>query len=159
MKFIYENDVTVLLEECVLSHFVKYRQIADSDLEAGGQLYIKKGSDRNIFSICCATGPKKEDKRNRCSFIPNRRSENLEIKEYYRKGFDFVGDWHTHPEDEPIPSKIDIKSAQNCIRKSNKLFLNCFVMIIVGRADFPDGLSVSLHNRDADRFLKPSIEI
>ncbi len=158
MKFIYENGVTVLLEDCVLSHFSKYRQISDSGLEAGGQLYIRKGSDRNIFSICCATGPKKKDKRGWSFFFPNRQLENLEIGKYYKKGFDFVGDWHTHPEDKPIPSKTDIKSVRDRFFKSIHS-LDYFVMIIVGRADFPDGLSVSLHNRDADRFLKPSIEI
>jgi integrative and conjugative element protein (TIGR02256 family) len=68
----------------------------------------------------------------------------MEIKSCFSDGLHFVGDWHTHPEGEPTPSSVDIKSMEDCFKKSSHQ-LEAFMMVIVGQAKFPKGLWVSLH--------------
>ena len=58
----------------------------------------------------------------------------------------YLGDWHTHPEREPSPSSWDLESMEDCFKKSRHQ-LKAFVMVIVGRAAFPEGLWVSLHDK------------
>jgi hypothetical protein len=57
-----------------------------------------------------------------------------------------VGDWHTHPEALPGPSGLDIASISDSVRKSTHA-LNGFLLVIVGQAEPPDGLLVSVHDR------------
>lgn len=158
MKFT-DGKVIVQFEDNVLLHFEEYRQMECSDLEAGGQLFIKNINNKKELLICKATGPKKSDARGIRFFDINMRLAKIEIKRYYEKGLYFVGDWHTHPQDEPVPSSLDIESIQDCCTKSEPsrdFKVNFLVMVIVGRADFPDGLSVSLNYKKKHIILKPT---
>lgn len=68
----------------------------------------------------------------------------------HRKGFHFVGDWHTHPEPVPTPSKFDKKTINEAVAKSRHN-LQSFVMVIVGSGCLPAGLHVSF-NTARDHF-------
>ena len=92
----------------------------------------------------------------RFSFRPNRAAEQREIDNRHKKGLHFVGDWHTHPEDIPQPSHLDISSMQETVAKSIHS-LNGFLMVIVGTKEFPDALSVSLCDGKTICFLKPAL--
>lgn len=93
-----------------------------------------------------ATGPNATDRRGWSWFMPDQVKQNVEIKRLFQAGLHFVGDWHTHPETNPHPSKWDLESMQDCFKKSRHE-LKAFLMVIVGRRDFPKGLWVSLHDR------------
>jgi integrative and conjugative element protein (TIGR02256 family) len=86
--------------------------------------------------------------------VPDRWAEQREIDERFSKGLHFIGDWHTHPEDRPQPSPIDINSTGDGVRRSRHS-LRGFVMVIVGRIDFPDGLHVAIHDGDHSHVLCP----
>ena len=90
------------------------------------------------------------------SFIPNRFAERREIKEYFKSGFHYVGDWHTHPELYPTPSRTDVTSFQDMFSKSHHK-LASFIMIIVGTAPQPAGLFVALCNDKGTDKLRPSV--
>ncbi len=157
MKFT-NGKITVRFEDSVLHHFIEHRQMECSDLEAGGQLFIKNISNKKELLICEATGPRKADARGVRFFSPDKILARMEIEEYYKKGLYFVGDWHTHPQNEPVPSKLDIESIQDCCAKSDpakKFKVNFLVMVIIGRADFPEGLSVSLNYKKKHILLEP----
>lgn len=59
-------------------------------------------------------------------------------------GLDYVGDWHTHPEDVPTPSSDDLLSIAEVVRRSTH-HLPGFLLLIVGRKPFPNGLWASFH--------------
>lgn len=43
----------------------------------------------------------------------------------------YIGEWHTHPEDNPTPSLVDLRSIKE-IAKTGDLPINAVVLIIVG---------------------------
>lgn len=150
MQFTDGKTITIRFEEGVIACFDRHRQIKSSDAEAGGQLFARYGDGEVL--ICKATGPKENDKRGRFFFFPNRKSERAEILKNHEDGLHFIGDWHTHPEVIPKPSSDDFASIQNCYRES-KHSLKYFIMVIIGTSEFPQGLSVSIHNDTEAIFL------
>ena len=63
----------------------------------------------------------------------------------HAKGFHYVGDWHTHPDPFPVPSDRDLDSISECMKRSRH-DLSAFIMIIVGTAELPKALHVSVHD-------------
>jgi len=133
----------IYLGESVLQHFHKYRQTRWHHREAGGQLFARIiGMDIRVEDV---TGPRRADWRTRFSYVPNRRAEQAEIRARHAHGLHYVGDWHTHAEDRPTPSRRDIESVRDCFAKSTHS-LRAFVLVIVGTDAPPSGLHVSLHD-------------
>jgi integrative and conjugative element protein (TIGR02256 family) len=97
--------------------------------------------------VAVATGPDGADRRSRFGFRPDRTREQREIHDLHARGFDYLGDWHTHPEDAPEPSPRDLASIDDIVRRSTH-HLPGFLLCIVGRASFPAGLWLSFHARD-----------
>ena len=128
----------------VVAHFVKHRQQGKIKTEIGGQLFAQ--FVKNEARVIRVTGPNSTDKRGWAWFRPDQRNQNAEIKRLFEDGLHFAGDWHTHPEREPKPSSWDLESMEDCFKKSRHQ-LKAFVMVIVGQAEFPKGLWVSLHDR------------
>jgi integrative and conjugative element protein (TIGR02256 family) len=91
-----------------------------------------------------ATGPRTTDLRKRGSYIPDRAAEQAEITDRTATDLVWVGDWHTHPEDRPRPSELDIASIVECAERSSH-DLNGLLLIVVGRGEPPDGLHVAMY--------------
>jgi integrative and conjugative element protein (TIGR02256 family) len=126
----------------VLDAFYNFRQIHDES-EAGGLLFAK--FDFPTIRIAAATTPHKTDQRWKTLFVPNRFLQRLTINTHFKKGDHFVGEWHTHPEPNPTPSKLDVKSMREAFLKSNHE-LNYFIMVIVGNRSDSLVLWVSAHD-------------
>lgn len=144
-----EVEWELCIEPAVLQRFAEHRQLASRAPEVGGQLFA--AFEKYRVRITQVTGPREADRRSRFSFFPDRRMENREIKQRFGTGLHFVGDWHTHPEPRPTPSRVDLASMADCFRRSQHT-LSYFIMIIVGQQDGPAGLWVSLH--DANRSIR-----
>jgi integrative and conjugative element protein (TIGR02256 family) len=135
---------SLTISDAAMQHFSSRRQRKIWNRESGGQLFAEiVGVDIVITTV---TGPRRSDRRSRFSYRPNRRLEQIEIDRQFANGLHYVGDWHTHPEPYARPSGEDLKSMSECVQKSRHR-LNSFVLIIVGTAEVPDGLHVSLHTR------------
>ncbi len=132
-------------------HLLRYRQCTRRHLEAGGQLYAV--FDRGTITLEKATGPHRSDKRYGTAFIPNRAAERREIRRLFMKGLHYVGDWHTHPQVFPKPSRVDLHNFSEIVRLSRHE-LNGFILVIVGTAAPPQGLYVTIC--DGTNFFKLS---
>lgn len=140
----------VIITDAVLATMDHFRQTRPRDKEAGGQLFAQfDGVDTIIIE---ATPPKILDRRTRYTFKPNRWLQQREISERHRRGYHFVGDWHTHPEPIPHPSQDDIRNMRECFCCSRH-DLRAFIMVIVGTMPVPEGLYVALIERNAVRQL------
>lgn len=137
-----DSGQKLVLRASVLRTFRYHRQGRLFGRESGGQLFAGY-DDAETIDVQEATPPRRGDARSRHSLIPDRRAEASEIAERYRRGLHFVGDWHTHPQSRPLPSQTDILNVQAAFL-SSRHHLNAFVMIVVGRCPFPDGLFVAL---------------
>jgi integrative and conjugative element protein (TIGR02256 family) len=134
----------VRIEETALATFGAHRQTRFYHREAGGQLFGHVG---RMWTVAVATGPGKADQRWRFAFRPDRAREQREIHELHARGFDYLGDWHTHPEDAPEPSPRDLTSIGDIVKQSTH-HLPGFLLCIVGRTSFPTGLWLSFHTPD-----------
>jgi len=136
----------VVLEGPVVQHLEAHRQITKHHREAGGQLFATfAGGDVVIRE---ATGPRRTDQRTRTSYCADRKAEQREILEHHQRGLHYVGDWHTHPSEQPTPSQLDYLSIQESVRKSNH-DLEAFVLIVVGTLPLLEGLHVSVNTADS----------
>lgn len=143
---------SIELSASVLAHFEKHKQHRWHSCEAGGQLFAYSDNSK-ITKILDATGPRRTDRRSFISYIPDRNSERIEIAERYTHGLHFVGDWHTHRQLMPSPSFTDDRSMRDLVRLSTHELAG-FIMVIVGQAEFPQGLHVSFHTKTKSTILK-----
>jgi integrative and conjugative element protein (TIGR02256 family) len=139
-----------------LATFDAHRQRRFYQREAGGQLFARVRDDD--WEIVAATGPRSRDRRGRFSFWPHRASEQKEIFEHHALGLDYVGDWHTHPQDKPTPSPDDLSSITEIVRRSTH-HLPGFLLMIVGRDPYPEGLLASFHSIEGVRQTAENIRI
>jgi integrative and conjugative element protein (TIGR02256 family) len=145
-----DSGQTLVLSPKALKVFSKYRQVDQSQPESGGLLLAR--FDLPLVRVEVATSPQSGDNRSRFLFVSDEHSRRATVRKYFRKGFHFIGEWHTHPQRDPSPSGLDVDSMKDLFRQSVHE-LNYFVMVIVGNRN--DGLSlwVSLHNSTEIRRL------
>jgi integrative and conjugative element protein (TIGR02256 family) len=139
------GQISLRIGGLALATFDAHRQRRFYQREAGGQLFARISN--NHWEIVTATGPRSRDRRSRFLFWPHRASEQEEIFAQHALGLDYVGDWHTHPEDTPTPSSHDLASITEIVRRSTH-HLPGFLLLIVGRRSFPGGLWASFHSID-----------
>lgn len=131
---IHGGKFSISVDDACLSELEKRRQLGRSP-ERGGQLFaeIVDGDVRIVLASDV------DGKRSRFSFLPYRWREQREIAKEFKRGLHYVGDWHTHPEEVPRPSGFDVEKILGVYRESDHE-LPFLVMLIVGRAPFPEGL-------------------
>jgi integrative and conjugative element protein (TIGR02256 family) len=102
------NDGLIIVTSAVLRQINRHRQITAEDHEAGGILLgARRG--RHI-DITFATTPKRGDRGSRAGFhrlSPFHQSFAIRAWRRLCRKLDYVGEWHTHPERNPSPSRID----------------------------------------------------
>lgn len=146
-----DSGQTLVLARTVIEHLDRYRQSGGCSREAGGQLFARFNG--GTVRVVRATGPRSTDRRSRVSFWPDRLAERLEIRRLFGVGLNYVGDWHTHPEIVPRPSRTDIESFTEMFRKSHHRLAG-FVIVIRGTASLPEGLFVGICNESGCRALR-----
>ena len=128
------------ISKIVLNVFNKYIQDDEQSPESGGIVTGKIYDD--LIEILNCSEPSDLDTSSRYNFnrsfktAQNFINERFEIsngKEVY------LGEWHTHPEDIPTPSKTDINSFTKTIKK-NRLNSKVHFMIIIGRVSIYIGI-------------------
>lgn len=148
------SDQIIVVTDPVLDHFERHQQRTAVCREAGGQLFARLEAG-GVVQIGRATGPRRMDRRGRRFFSLNRWAARREIRRMSKLGWHFVGDWHTHPEERPRPSGLDVRSVQEIFVKSRHS-LQSLVLVIVGTDEFPYGLFVALVTSDAVHELQPT---
>lgn len=105
--------------------------------EDGGQLFgeFKDG----ICRVVLVTGAHKSAIRGRCSFCLPFKVEQQEIDTKFSKELHYLGDWHTHPQELPIPSSQD-KTVIRKIFKDSEHDLLCMFLLVLGTSHFPEGI-------------------
>jgi integrative and conjugative element protein (TIGR02256 family) len=133
----------LIFTNAVITFMFQFCQMQKRQSESGGQLFAKITPKTIIVAV--ATGPNQRDFRHRFSFIPNKKRLAGEIKAYFAKGYHYVGDWHTHPQEFPKPSWLDKRSMRICFIKSRHE-LDHFILVVIGRVAAPEGIGVCLIN-------------
>lgn len=100
----------VKITEDVLKIIEKYKQFDKASNEAGGVLVGRFISNSNNIVIDYISTPMKDDIRQRRFFNRKRKEHQAFVDKYWDESigaFNYIGEWHTHPESIPRPSSID----------------------------------------------------
>lgn len=136
-----DEDGFVLVEDRVLRVIARHRQLQGGTPESGGILLgYRRGPHLHVAE---ATAPLESDKASRTRFFRSAAPHQQAALTRWRESggtMDYVGEWHTHPECNPVPSMIDTHGWEQIsgTRKAPMLF------VIVGTQDrFWIGLSTA----------------
>jgi integrative and conjugative element protein (TIGR02256 family) len=134
---------TVHLLPAVTEVFGAHRQMKWWQRESGGMLFARI-ENKDIF-IVEATPPQKQDIRSRFGFTISKAEAQAKIDTKHAAGLHYLGEWHTHPEAVPTPSRRDEATMSSRVRQSSHQ-LNGFIFAIVGHGEFPAALAVLAHD-------------
>ena len=134
MKTIFFNNRIILhIEDSVLNQIFKYAQVGPTDLESGGILLGKCYKNQKEYIISDISEPSVLDKRTRFSFIRSKKHAQTIINKTWDEtnGFvNYMGEWHTHPEDHPSPSLIDRNLMREIASDGSAVFPHIFLLIL-----------------------------
>lgn len=131
------NPIMVRMSKELILAMSSFIQDDNKKPESGGILigyYQEKGS----YIITDFTQPKNGDKQSRYEFIRSKKNAQKVLLALFKESDGkkiYLGEWHTHPEDNPTPSGTDISSIINRIKK-DRINSETIFMIIFGRKSF-----------------------
>jgi integrative and conjugative element protein (TIGR02256 family) len=128
---------TVTLVAAVTKTFAAFVQTGQNDSEAGGVLLGRLILDSSDVIIDVASRPHSEDKRSRFFFWRSNKPAQRRVIEAWQESSgtqNYLGEWHTHPEDVPTPSCVDIQNWKRLVKRS-KFEQEFLLFIIVGRRE------------------------
>ncbi len=126
------DESLVVISTEVANILLSYRQISDSSLESAGVLIGERRGAHIVLKDL--SEPSRWDIRSR--FMVDRVSLHHQkaVDDAFKKSdgeWQYLGEWHTHPEDVPKPSMMDCTSWHKSLKSELPL-----ILIIVGRTHF-----------------------
>lgn len=143
MEYIY-RDIKLILKKPVVEIFNEYGK-KNSKNEIGGVLIGKIYPE--YITIEKLTKPSKLDKSTKLSFIRSKKSAQRKINKNWKNSngtLIYLGEWHTHPSINPIPSQQDIKMISESL-KYTVMEIDFLFLIILGLNNF---LWIGIQNQD-----------
>lgn len=134
------------------SNLHAFRQ-AEGTNEAGGILLGREFIDQAVI-VEEVTTPTAGDKTGPTWFERCRETAQQKVNEAWeRSGGEliYIGEWHTHPEENPLPSPRDRVMIRNMFRQT-KMEIDFLILIIVGTMD----VWIGIENGRSLRQLSPS---
>ncbi len=128
---------TVTFSAGALTTFASFVQSGRDDPEAGGILLGRLILNTDDVIVDQATEPVPDDKRLRFFFWRSNKPAQQRVIDAWNGSSgtqNYLGEWHTHPEDVPTPSCVDIQNWKRILKKSR--FEQEFLLFtIVGRRE------------------------
>jgi integrative and conjugative element protein (TIGR02256 family) len=112
-----------------------HRQLHARDPESGGLLLGRLISGTEDVVIDFVSRPSGADRATRFRFFRARRPAQQRVTDAWHESLGtrvYLGEWHTHPEDDPTPSCIDRRNWRRIVKRAQ--FEQPFLFfVIVGR--------------------------
>ncbi|WP_407572393.1 Mov34/MPN/PAD-1 family protein [Deinococcus altitudinis] len=124
------------VEEQVLSTAWSFAQHMPRATEAGGMLIGHQPQDTTDLVLDRLTIPQPTDQRSRFRFRRSQEAHQELLDLYWMASArtrTYLGEWHTHPEDVPVPSAIDRKSWKKALAETVAFHRMGLLFMIVGR--------------------------
>src|SRR5689334_15880296 len=115
MRFRRRNGGLVLITDTALGPLSRFVQRESSAAEAGGVLLGRLIREADDVIVDEATAPTTDDRRSRYGFWRARpKAQDRVTRAWHESGAtrNYLGEWHTHPEDDPVPSDTDTRNWQ-----------------------------------------------
>lgn len=136
MKFARPNGGIVEFNKTAAELINRYRQLNKNDAEAGGMLLGRLISESRDLVVDEVTEPTKLDLKGRFYFIRRRRAAQRRVNKAWAESngtLNYLGEWHSHPEDDPTPSQVDIENWHR-IGSEARFEQDFLLFAIVGRS-------------------------
>lgn len=137
METIYiMEDLSLIIEQSAYSFLWRYVQENGYGLEHGGILAGTMNPLKHQITVTDVTTPFERDKQTRYSFKRAVQGHQAAMDKIWQSSDHrktYLGEWHTHNEDVPIPSYVDVRNWKE-ISKRNHNSRHLF-FAIVGRRE------------------------
>lgn len=121
MRLVYqvEPGKRFILAESALNVMTRHRQVLAQNPESGGVLLGRHLLESEDVIVDEVTTPSDSDARSRFGFFRSKKHNSLAQRRWKESGgrVDYLGLWHTHPENIPIPSSVDLNDWVNAAEK------------------------------------------
>ncbi len=124
----------MVLGEGALEIFDRYRQLDGTAPEAGGVLLGRFIQGTSDIVVDDATTPGDGDAASRFTFRRSRRRTQAIIEQVWQESGgtrNYLGEWHTHPEDDPSPSAVDLANWRRIVETA-RYEQKSLIFVIVG---------------------------
>ena len=135
MRFSRVNGGVVEITDRALASMQRHVQNNSEDAEAGGVLLGRLVACTQDVVIDEVTEPVAEDRRGRFFFWRSKPAAQRRVDDVWaasRGTRNYLGEWHTHPEDAPFPSQVDQSDWAKIVR-SARYEQDFLLFVIVGR--------------------------
>lgn len=135
MRWKRSNGGIVIAKPAVVATLKRYQQNNDRKPEAGGIILGRFFVDSDDILLEVATEPDKTDRRKRHFFSRAREPAQRKVDDAWLTStgvVNYLGEWHTHPEDDPTPSTHDARDWRRISREA-EYEQEYLLFIIVGR--------------------------
>lgn len=129
----FSDGTIVDIEDEVLTTFQSFEQQQMWSKEAGGVLIGKKLMDEEHYVLSAVSTPTKQDKRTRFSFTRSKQSAQQYIDKHWIESGgieNYIGEWHTHPEINPLPSSVDKSLIRQVVSDKSSPFSKVLLVIV-----------------------------
>lgn len=116
----------------IISIFNSYRQLSSKQNESGGILLGRVYTENIVIEKVSI--PSIEDRSGRNYFERNvKKAQRIVNQQWKESGGEIVylGEWHTHPEINPIPSRTDLNLLK-CMLRDTMMEIDFLFLVIVG---------------------------
>lgn len=129
------NGAMVKISGGALRVLNRFRQLLPNQTEAGGMLLGRLIDGTEDVVVDEVTVPVARDRRHRFSFFREKDTAQKHVVNVWEKSShtrNYLGEWHSHPEDDPSPSGPDLSNWRRIVRES-QFEQGSLVFLIVGR--------------------------
>lgn len=130
--FRLSNKGRIKLSESALIIMNSYKQDSEGKLESGGVMIGRFIINSKNIVVDKVTVPMKGDKRTRNTFTRMAKPHQEIIDKEWKKSngrSNYLGEWHTHPENFPDPSIRDFESWR--VKLKNAIFSSRYLYFVI----------------------------
>lgn len=132
MNVIFEGGVELRISAKIISKLRRYAKMNGMDKESGGVLIGTRSTDGKTYEVTDITFPSPSDKRHHSAFVRSKVAANNKIRASWARARgkeNYLGEWHTHNEPYPHPSRMDERAARYLAKCGPHPFEHIFLLI------------------------------
>ncbi|WP_107191178.1 Mov34/MPN/PAD-1 family protein [Photobacterium phosphoreum] len=126
------SPIELRVSKHVYACWLQHRQMKPNDTEQFGVLIGSRNEDESSIWINKCTTPQRGDISHRTRFTMKDLFHQKTITKEFKESngeLGYIGTWHTHPQDVPTPSIIDLNDWDQCALRNPDRQL---VFVIIG---------------------------
>lgn len=125
------RGIIIYVNDEVIDIWEKHKQLTPERHESFGVLIGTCSCDMKEFWIESVTTPRQNDTSSRYGFYLKDKYHQEKVNTHFVNSMRqeiYLGTWHTHPEEHPNPSNVDITDWKKCIKRNKDRTMLFFII-------------------------------